>query len=267
MATLPASLRPEATPSSNMNRNERRSWWTSLFVLCALLGGMLGLSVKTQSRLVRQTANVGAAISNKQIADLQRTIAQYQQKIARYESGATTQNSQMRLVSEDLKSAKFLAGLTSVQGPGVVVTLNDSKKPFPVGLGPGIVPPNIIHDTDINQTVNELKAAGAEAISVNDQRLVATSPVRCAGPTVYVNNTAQTPPYVIKAIGDPKTLNTAVNLSGGIATQIQQFDPAMFKVDSAKHLDLPAFAGATPSRYASSVPAASSAETQKKTGE
>ena len=250
---------------NNVHR-ERRSWWASLFVLCAILGAMLGLSVKTQSRLVRQTASAGQAISNKQVADQQKTITDLQQKIAKYESGVSSTNSQVRALSDDLKSAKFLAGLTAVQGPGVVVTLNDSKKPFPAGLAPGFVPPNIIHDTDINQTINELKAAGAEAISVNDQRLIAMSPVRCAGPTVYVNNTAQTPPYIIKAIGDTKTLDTAVNLSGGIATQIKQFDPAMFKVDGAKHLELPAFAGATPSRYAASVPAAS-ADTPKRVGE
>ena len=64
--------------------------------------------------------------------------------------------------------------------------------------------------------VNELKAAGAEAVSVNDQRLVAVSPVRCAGPTIFVNNTPQTPPYVIRAIGEPNTLETALNISGGI---------------------------------------------------
>ena len=148
-----------------------------------------------------------------------------------------------------LGQAKLLAGLTPVQGPGVIVTLNDSKKPLP-RLPAGITP-NIIHDTDINQVVNELKAAGAEAISVNDQRLVATSAIRNAGPTIFVNNTPQTPPYVIKAIGNPKSITAALNLKGGIAAAFRSFDPAMFSVQEARALRLPAYdGGGTEPRYA-----------------
>ncbi|MGI4791019.1 MAG: DUF881 domain-containing protein [Janthinobacterium lividum] len=149
-----------------------------------------------------------------------------------------------------LSQAQFLAALTTVQGHGVVVTLNDSKKPFPGGLPAGIAPPNLIHDTDINQVVNELKAAGVEAISINNQRLVATSAVRYAGPTIFINNTAQAPPYVIKAIGEPKTLEAALNISGGIASQIKQFDKAMFSDREAAMLTLPAYAGTAMPRYA-----------------
>ena len=158
----------------------------------------------------------------------------------------------MRLF-QDNYNARFLAGLTPVQGPGVVVTLNDSKKPLPSKLPSGFAPPNLIHDTDINQVVNELKAAGAEAISVNDQRLVATSAVRTAGPTIFVNSTAQAPPYVIKAIGDSKTLAGALNLRGGIASQFKTFDPGMIRVQEAATLVLPAYTGTDTPRYARPV--------------
>jgi len=149
-----------------------------------------------------------------------------------------------------LDQARFLAGLTPVEGPGVVVTLNDSKKPHPKGLPPGMTPPNLIHDTDINQVVNELKAAGAEAIAVNDQRLVTTSAIRTAGPTIFVNNTPQAPPYVIKAIGNPKSITAALNLKGGITVALSSFDPAMFSVQEARALRLPAYDGGTEPRYA-----------------
>ena len=112
------------------------------------------------------------------------------------------------------------------------------------------VPVNIIHDTDINAVVNELKAAGAEAISINSQRLIASSPVRCAGPTVFVNTTAQTPPYVIRAIGDAPTLQAAINLPGGVGDQIRAFDPAMLKVQTAARVVVPASPGPPPPKYA-----------------
>lgn len=157
----------------------------------------------------------------------------------------------------ELSNARFLAGLTPVQGPGVVVTLIDSKLALPRPLPPGMMPINLIHDSDINLVVSELRAAGAEAIAVNGQRLVATSAVRCAGPTVFVNNMPQTPPFVIKAIGDSKTLASAMNLPGGVATQLRAYDPAMFSVKSVAALTLPAYSGGSEPRYAKPVSMAS----------
>jgi len=153
----------------------------------------------------------------------------------------------------ELSNARFLARLTPVQGPGVVVTLNDSKKTFPRPLPPGMALPNIIHDSDINAVVNELRAAGAEAIAVNGQRLVAISPVRTAGATILINFTPTVPPYVIKAIGGPKTLASAMTMPGGIATQIKAYDPAMFSVKQASALTLPAYSGGGTPRYAKPV--------------
>ena len=151
---------------------------------------------------------------------------------------------------DTLSETRLLAGLTPVQGPGVVITLRDSKRPLLHKVPPGMTLPNIIHDTDINQVINELKAAGAEAITVNSQRLVATSSVRCAGPTIFVNNMPQTPPFVVEAIGDSKALTAALNLPGGIVNQIKAFDPAMFSVQEDGALTLPAYSGGSEPHYA-----------------
>ena len=149
-----------------------------------------------------------------------------------------------------------------MQGPGVVVTLTDSKKRLPQNMSLGMTPPNIIHDTDINQVVNELKAAGAEAIAVNDQRLVATSSVRTAGPTLLINFVPTAPPFVIQAIGDPKTLAAAMNLPGGMGSQLKAYDPAMFSVREAGTLTLPAYSGRNEPRYAKPLVGISKAQTQ-----
>jgi len=157
-------------------------------------------------------------------------------------------------VSGKSTEADLLAGLTPVQGPGLIVTLRDSKMPlppFPKGSVPGA--PNLIHDTDINQVVNELKASGAEAIAVNNQRLVGMSPIRSAGPTVYVNTTPQAPPFVIKAIGDPETLQTALNLPNGVADGLRHMDPAMISMQPSPGLTLPAYNGTAQPRYAHPV--------------
>jgi uncharacterized protein YlxW (UPF0749 family) len=246
-------LNPALTETAKADlgaKNARRNWWATLFLLCAILGAMLGLSVRTQ-QVVRQTSTAtDSTISRKQVEDQQRTIAALQERINKYEAGVSSSSAQTRAMSDDLKSAKFLAGLTAVKGQGIIVTLNDSKMPYSKDIPPGFVPQNIIHDTDINQTVNELKTAGAEAISVNDQRLIATSPIRCAGPTVYINNTMAAPPFVIKAIGDAKTLQAALNISGGEEEQINHFDPAMMKTQISSHLLIPAYSGVIQPKYA-----------------
>ncbi len=250
-------------------KQDRRTWWMTLFLLCAILGAMLALSVRTQQAVTHVAALTGTDILLRQVDDLKRTVQAQQSQITKYENGASSNSAEVRAVSSDLKTAKFMAGLTTVQGPGVEVTLNDSKKPFDVPLAalpPGAGPPNIIHDIDINQTVNELKQAGAEAISVNDQRLVATSAVRCAGPTVYVNNTQSATPFVIKAIGDPKTLEAALNIPGGEADQMKAFDKAMFAVQPVKRLVVPAYSGVIQPKYALPVAPEKSASSGKSAG-
>jgi len=246
--------------TGHMPKQDRRTWWLTMFALCGLLGAMLGLSVKTQTAKQQQenlAKQQGGEVLVKANAGLQSRIAQLQKDNAQLAKSAPSDTERLRLLSKELAKAQFLAGLTDVKGPGIVVTLNDSKIPLPAGMPAGVLgaaPPNIIHDTDINQVVNELKATGAEAVSVNDQRLVAVSPVRCAGPTVFVNNTPQTPPYIIKAIGSPKNLATALNMSGGIMQQIRNYDPSMFKVEKpTKPIVIPAYSGGIEPKYA--VPA------------
>ncbi len=240
-------------PVDPMPRRDRRTWWATLFVLCGLLGAMLGLSVKTQT--VKTHNETLAGLQGRTVMvqanlDLQRRIAQLQKDNSQLAQSAPSDTKRLKELSDDLAKAQFLAGLTDVKGPGIVVTLNDSKKSMPP-LPAGFAPPNIIHDTDIASVVNELKASGAEAISVNGQRIVAVSPVRCVGPTVMVNFTPQAPPFVIKAIGNPKTLMTGIELPGGVTKDIRSFDPAMFTVQTAKQpLIISAYAGGIEPKFA-----------------
>lgn len=240
----------------------RQSWWTSLVVLCAILGMLLGLSVKLRNEVRRQDVpadnyaglTVAYRFLKQKNSDDARLISQLNQQVTDLEKGTTSNSRKDRALLTDLQQAKFAAGMTAVEGPGVIVTLNDSKKAIPASEQiPGMAPPNLIHDTDINAVVNELKAAQAEAISINGQRLIATSPVRCAGPTVFVNETAQTPPYVIRAIGKPDTLATAINLPGGVGDSIRAFDPAMLTVQTSPRLVLPASPGPPPPTYAKPI--------------
>lgn len=104
-----------------------------------------------------------------------------------------------------LQEVKARAGLAPLSGTGIIVRLYDAEG----GTGAG----EIVHDFDVRDVVNELFAAGATGIAVNNQRLVATSSIRCAGPVILVN---QKPiavnPVTIYALGDPEVLESSLDL-------------------------------------------------------
>lgn len=106
----------------------------------------------------------------------------------------------------------FRAGLTAVKGSGIVITMEDAP-----AKGELDIEDYIIHDNDINIILNELKANGAQAISVNGERVMFSTKPVCAGPTIIVNNNRYPPPYVIKAIGDPDILYEAIETMAQVA--------------------------------------------------
>lgn len=146
---------------------------------------------------------------------------------------------------------KLLAGTTAVEGEGVEIVLDDSKITKTANENPNLY---IIHDEDLLRVLNELRAAGAEAISINEQRIVAMSEVRCAGPTVSVNNVRSAPPYVIKAIGAPKTLTSALRLRGGVVETFE-FWGIQVKIKTVEKLTIPALKAPRSFEYAHSVQA------------
>ncbi len=104
----------------------------------------------------------------------------------------------------DINEYKLYAGLTTVTGPGIDIGLDDAHR------SSESLPAFIVHDIYINELLNVLKAAGAQAISVNGQRIIPMSEFLCLGPSIRINNTRLFPPYHIYAVGDPDKLLAAV---------------------------------------------------------
>jgi uncharacterized protein YlxW (UPF0749 family) len=121
--------------------------------------------------------------------------------------------SEVAELRHDVRELSLRAGPTGVEGSGVLVTLDDSSaERSPTG------DPNdlIVHERDIQTVVNALWAAGAEAVSVDGERLTATSAVRCAGNTLLLHGALHSPPYRIGAIGDPDELARSVTAQPGM---------------------------------------------------
>lgn len=103
------------------------------------------------------------------------------------------------------------AGLEPLHGPGLSVTLNDAQRDangrFPRDASPDDL---VVHQQDIQAVLNALWSAGAEAVQMQDQRLIAGSVARCVGNTLLLNGRTYSPPYTITAIGDATTMQSAL---------------------------------------------------------
>jgi uncharacterized protein YlxW (UPF0749 family) len=106
-----------------------------------------------------------------------------------------------------------LSGAVEVHGPGVELVVNDSKNAGQGGDGDaretsGFSDTGRVRDRDMQRVVNGLWASGAEAVSINGQRLTALSAIRAAGDAILVDNKPLAPPYTVFAVGDGQRLST-----------------------------------------------------------
>lgn len=108
------------------------------------------------------------------------------------------------------------AGLTRVSGSGLRVSLSDAPAEVEAdGADPNLL---VVHQQDIQAFVNALWAGGAEAITLQGQRLVSTTGIKCVGNTVVLDGVPYSPPYVIEAVGDVSAMRAALNDSGAVQT-------------------------------------------------
>ena len=137
---------------------------------------------------------------------------------------------------EEWKNARLIAGLTDVRGNGVVIRISDEAE-----FEGGNISNYVVHDVDLVVVVNELKKAGAQAISINNERIISTTEIICAGPTVRINRNRYAIPFEIKAIGNPKKLYEAI-VNSPIAMEFKDFGK-VFEVKEAKDIVIPKFSG------------------------
>lgn len=138
----------------------------------------------------------------------------------------------------EIDNMKAISGLTTVEGPGVLVIIQDGIRDLHESEDPNGL---LVHDLDIRSVVDDLRNAGAEAIAINDQRVVfGKTKIVCTGPTIQINNQAFAPPYVIKAIGDRNFLSAAVNAPGSFTDSLRKWG-VFIEVNTSVSINIPAF--------------------------
>ncbi|MDD4775657.1 MAG: DUF881 domain-containing protein [Syntrophomonas sp.] len=220
----------------------------AIMVICVIVGIMLSVQYRTSESYgpnLRTTRVDDLAAANssllKENQNLSEEIVELRETLAHINS-----DSQLNAdLQAELRKINMAAGLTAVTGPGIIVTLNDNPQALQPGENPNAY---LVHDSDILSIVNEIKASGAEAIAVNDQRIIAMSEIRCAGTTILVNWNKIGPPFIIKATGNQQLLESGLTIKGGKLEELNSFGLQTQLVRSDK-IEIPAYTGAMKYQY------------------
>jgi len=160
---------------------------------------------------------------------------------------------QIAALNAQLADARRAAGLVALEGPGVVVSLRDSTRPVPPGAAPGDL---LVSASDLRQVTDLLWLSGAEAVSINGERIAVTTPLTDIGSSVLVNSSYLQPPYQISAIG-PADLYTRLATSAAFVAYLQDraqavgLDVALLQ---SAQVQVPAYSGTVNLLYARPLP-------------
>lgn len=206
-----------AGPSRAASRRRGRLTARLLVALVLALAGLLAAltynqaAAGAQGRQQARVALINDIDRQQRVADeLSGQLDQLQQQVGSTRDKALAATEVGQLARDRLATAERAAAAVPVKGPGLLVTLADAQPNAdsdPVGGRAATNPSGTVRDGDLQLVVNALWAAGAEAISINGQRLGPTSAIRTAGEAVLVDFNPVTSPYRVSAIGSPTTLS------------------------------------------------------------
>jgi uncharacterized protein YlxW (UPF0749 family) len=221
---------------------------TKANVFAALLAILLGFAVATQ---VRQTQSLGleslsqtdliTILDNATLLSSRLDLNARELQVTHDQlvSGSTSAGAALKTAQERLDALGILAGTARAHGPGIRMTIVDP--------GAKVTPPLLL------DAIEELRDAGAEAIQVDNVRVVASSYFDLAASGVEIDGTSVPQPYTILAIGDPPTMSSAMEIPGGLSENVRQLG-ANVTITQAKDLTVGALHTLNAPRYAHPVP-------------
>jgi uncharacterized protein YlxW (UPF0749 family) len=236
---------------------QRPRWILSLTAICFLCGGLMAMQVRAvqQAQENQKQEALGEKISAARLEEMRKRAqkdheakekAETELKKLRssVQSGYVSKDVALQL-TDQVQELRRVAGLTPLRGSGVTITLRDNPEAAKAAAGAFL--PGIVHDFDLQQLVHELLSAKAEGIAIRGAggapiRITSYTPIRCVGPTIYVNFKPVAAPFTVMAVGEPATLKSALETPGGIVENLKQQTLGV-KIAVVKNLNLPAMEG------------------------
>lgn len=271
MSRTPSGPRDGAGPQE-APRRARTMRWRGLAVVSFGLAGALFVTSAVDSR--------GGTLRSSSVTDLITLVRDQRSEtdgLARRTAELNTQvsalsrtvdDSQVKSLQTRIDRERGPAGLEPVYGRGLSVTLQDAPQDVVDKAITDGKPPTealLVHQQDIQAVVNALWLGGAKAMTIMDQRIVFTTGIRCAGPTVILHGVPYSPPYVIKAVGDPVQLAEALDNSDYIDAYrtIAARYGLGFDAEVSGDLNLPGYQGTLAMRFATPLTRSGSAPTRE----
>jgi uncharacterized protein YlxW (UPF0749 family) len=231
------------------------TWQLALFGALIALGFLITAQVRSEAPRVRYTTQERAPLVESVVAlqaqqeALKDRILELRAKVTAAEQGAAGSGAIVTDLNAALRAARVAAGLVALEGPGIYLQLDDSQAQVPVGESPADYR---VGARDLRLVVGELWLAGAEAISVNGERLVPTTAFVDIGGTLLVNSAYLAPPYQVAAIGPSDLYDVLVSSPGFIEIVQARADRFGIRISFAEpdRVTVPAYAGTISLRYA-----------------
>lgn len=187
---------------------------------------------------------------NKEIEELKIMIKDKEEKIKMYESIENGDKNIVDLLKEELKKNRTVAGFETVKGPGIIIRMADNMDENAYGQSLDL---DLIHDADVLRIINDLRVAGAEAISINGQRVLAISEIKCGGPIIRINGKSIGTPIYIQAIGDPQLLSAAINAPNTYGYALKTIDQIEIETTTKDEIVIPGYFGQFEFKYAKPI--------------
>ena len=234
-------------------------WLTLMFML---IGLFLTQELRIQSAISAAAADPKTEVLISLITNLESETAAQEERLAliRQETETIIQQSssgesQLTELQNELALQQIRAGITALEGPGITIRLDDNHAGL--AAAPNDAPNRyVIHYENLLYIVTDLRNAGAEGISINGQRIVVSSEIRCVGNVIMVNTTRLAPPFEISAIGHPDDLEEAISSSATYQQLSLTGFPASYTVTdiNSNSIVLPAYTGSFSTKNLTVVP-------------
>ena len=232
---------------ANIGRNQERRRSPKGRIATVLVCVLAGLMITVAAIAAR-----GTDLRSDRGADLRDLIVTQGQRNEELRDQAASLNAEVNSLTDaqpgsidltQVTAAEENASLVPVTGPGVRVTLTDAPNDVkPAGVDDDAL---VVHQQDIQAVVNALWAGGAEAMTIQGQRVISTTGIKCVGNTVVLHGIPYAPPYVIEAIGDQEGLVAGLDDSRAVQIYRQYVDAYGLGYSAEKRdaLELPGYSG------------------------
>ena len=213
-------------------------------IMFGLISTVLGILI---SMSIREKAEIMSPMSIEKIENYNRELNVVENQInvdkeiishikssIEEKSSPVYQDELKRSLQNELKELKILSGEYDIKGEGIVIMIDDSQNEDYKNTNLGI-----IHDIDIMIILNELKAAGVDAISINDVRVMRDSEIKCMGPTVKVDGHSKATPFIIKAVGDMEMIYNIMSDKNSYINLLETTYYMDVKVEKNKNIIIP----------------------------